>query len=254
MRDFLDTLDHELRTLAVDPAVYAPEPHPSWWRRLLGAGAAFIALIGTIIVVTGPSPASPPVLDGPVSAAQQLSQSWEVYRKANVDLAKAHVFGTPYGPGYGFESRDGKALCVAVPAIDDPGAWGGGCTPMDRARRDGVSGQAVPAAGNRKVPRTFAWYVLPGDATDVRVEEEGKPRAAHVDHGVVVEEFSHDGRITFSVGDRVVRYDVRGPTVAVGDIPVDCGNGKIVMVPQPKSYATDPDKGGLEASEIACGR
>lgn len=247
MRDFLDDLERRLAVMAEEHPDLAvePAPIPATRRRrgrrpaILGSLTALIAAAAAAFTMTGTSMAELPILSTDTQDASALKERAKAAAEAGVDFSKAHVFGTPGGPGYALVNEETQTLCLAVPDADTPGEYGVSCgTPLSKVEREGLGAEIVGDLGNDPKATALMVFVLPQDADDVRLASTPRGATFSVESGVAVIDTPSETRLTWTVDGRPQSKLIEGPFPAGGGVGISCPDGTAKSIPLPPKDAS----------------
>lgn len=191
MQDFLDDLERRLTTLAAgDAPAPTPARAPRNFRRrrpaFLGALTALLAAGAAAFTMTGTSLADLPILDTDTQDASEIESEADAARAAGVDFSKAHVFGTPGGPGYALVNPRTDTMCLVVPDPDAAGTFGQSCEPIADVERRGMSAELSGDTDRDPSATSLVVFVLPEDAEDAVVTIRGRRATSVIKSGIVV--------------------------------------------------------------------
>ncbi len=244
MRDFLDDLDRQLSAMAeqhpdLDTLEQAaPEATPAKRRRhkrrpaVLGGLTALIAAIVAAFTMVGTSVAELPILGTPTQDASELKTKARAAADAGVDFEKAHVFGTPGGPGYALLNPKTQTLCLAIPDPAAPGEFGGSCgTPLSKVEREGLYTEIPGDLGRNPDATNLAVFVLPEGAEDVRLAAAPRGARLDVESGVAVVQTPAEVKLTWKVDGRRGERAIEGPFAKATVMGLICPDGRQVQAP-----------------------
>lgn len=236
MQDFLDGLDQRLMSLAEaqdQEAAAATHARPRRRRRpaVLGGLTAGLAAVVAAFTMVGTSAADLPILSTATTDASRLKDVLPSLASRGVDFSQAHVFGTPGGPGYVFQAREGGPVCMAIPDAGTPGEYGSSCSgSLAQVERDGLGAELAGDRGSdRDAQSTFA-FVLPDHAKDVRVTLDGRRVRPQIDSGVVTATSQGPARISWTVRGVPADTSFQGPFETTS-FAYDCGDGRMATGP-----------------------
>lgn len=242
MQDFLDDLGRRLEQVA---AAEAPSPNrqrsPRNFRRrrpaVLGGITAALAAIVAAFTMTGTSLADLPILGTETQNAAHLEDQAETAKAAGVDFSKAHVFGTPGGPGYALLNERTKTMCLVVPDPSAPGTFGQSCEPVDEVERDGMRADVVGVSGEGQNGTALTVFVLPEGADDPQVVIEGRRSTPDLESGIAVIQTPTGGTLSWSV-DGKRRQTRLAAALKTTSMAFACPDGRQVVASAPPSGLT----------------
>lgn len=262
MRDFLDELDSRLAILAdehpdLDPT---PAPAPPARRRrrpaLLGGLTALIATAAAAFTMTGTSLADLAILSTPTTDATAIKARAGAAAKAGVDFSKAHVFGTPGGPGYALVNKTTDTICLVVPDAATPGDYGSTCKrPLARVEREGMLLQSSGDTQQDPDATSLSVLILPEDAEEVRLQVGKRPADPQITAGVVVIEHREEAILSWSQDGQRREEILPGPFETTG-IQFACPDGSMALAPplSPNLRGQAVNDAVKAARKKACGR
>jgi hypothetical protein len=234
MRDFADQLDLGLRRVAdlAQPTglsiVAAPlasnsrRGERSETRAVRPSRRRFVALTGvgglaavaaSVVLLSGSADAGLPILSVPTSDASALP-GVAALRRDGVDPRQAHPFQLGSMRAFVLGSTDGTRVCVAFPdpLIHDEPTYSGSCEATAIVERNGLLVQAVSGRFTKQPGQDTYAFVLPLDATQVRVVgADGAVSHPRVRQGVVTGTVFQRSELRYRAGSEAAHQKLRGP-------------------------------------------
>lgn len=237
MQDFLDDLEQRLQQVAAEDAAPAHTAAARRRRRrpaVLGGLTAILAAAAAAFTMTGTSFADLPILGTDTEDASHIESQAQSAAAAGVDFSKAHVFGTPGGPGYALVNEQAETMCIAVPDPAAPGSYGQSCAPIATVEAEGLLGQIPGDTAKDPDATSLSVFVLPEDAENVQLETDGQRSTPKLESGVVVVQISSESTLRWTVDDRQASTTLIGP-LQTELMSIPCPGGRRVEIEPPPS-------------------